>query len=81
MAVYDTNRVMVFSPEAKLLKEITFPAKRVTCPTWGGKDHDIVYVVSGKDTSDDRAADDEGGHVFMYKAEGVRGRPKYEFAG
>lgn len=81
MAVYDTNRVMVFNPEGKILREITFPAKKVTCPTWGGEDHNILYVVSAKDTSDGRAPNDEGGHVFMYKAEGVRGRSKYEFAG
>ena len=72
---------MVFSPEGKHLKDVAFSAKSLTCPTWGGKDHNIIYVSSGNDTSEDRNPNDEGGHLHMYKAEGVKGRPKYEFAG
>lgn len=81
VAVYASSRVMVFSPEGKHLKDIVFPAKNLACPTWGGEDNNIIYVVSAKDTSEDRAPDDEGGHLFMYKAEGTKGQPKYEFAG
>lgn len=72
---------MVFSPEGKQLKDIAFPGKNLACPTWGGKDHNIIYVASAKDTSEDRNPNDEGGHLFMYKAESTKGRPKYEFAG
>lgn len=71
---------MVYSPEGKVLDEIAFSGKNVTCTTWGGKENNILYITSGVDNSDDRQPDDEGGHMFMYKAD-ARGLSKREFAG
>lgn len=80
VAVYGTNRVMVFSPDGSHLKDIVFPAKCLTCTTWGGKDHNIIYLTSGMDQSADRKADDEGGCMFMFKTD-AKGKVKHEFAG
>ena len=79
--MYASYRVMVFSPKGQHLKDIVFPAYNMTCTTWGGRNFDILYVASGKDKRADGRADDEGGHMFMYKPTGSRGMPKYEFAG
>jgi sugar lactone lactonase YvrE len=72
---------MQFDPFGKPLKKVEFPAKFITCPTWGGLSHDVLYVTSAVDKSADAAPDDEGGHVFRYSAEGVRGVPKHKYAG
>jgi sugar lactone lactonase YvrE len=72
---------MVFSPAGRHLKDITFPARNPACTTWGGKDGNILFIASGKDRSPKAKADDEGGHMFLYRAEGTKGVPKYEFAG
>ena len=52
----------------------------MTCPTWGGQNNDILYITSAQPIVEKASLDDEGGHVFRYKAD-VRGMAKYEFAG
>lgn len=74
------NSVRVYSPEGELLQIIKFPAKCVTCPTFGGQNNDILFITSAIPITGKAAPGDEGGHVFRYKA-GVKGMPKYEFAG
>jgi sugar lactone lactonase YvrE len=72
---------MVYSPEGNHLKEIKFPAAYVTCTTWGGKNHDIIYLSTGMDRRENPDPEDEGGHMYMYKPTGARGQAKHEFAG
>jgi sugar lactone lactonase YvrE len=73
---------MVFDPSGKHLKDVVFKSvNNVACTTWGGKDYNTLYVVSGKDKSAKLGDDTEGGHVFCFKPNGVQGTPKYEFAG
>ncbi|PYH98392.1 hypothetical protein BO71DRAFT_416351 [Aspergillus ellipticus CBS 707.79] len=79
IAVYASSRMMVFSPEGEQLEEIVFPAKNVACTTWGGRNHDILYVASAVDTATDTTTD-EGGHMFMYRGQ-ARGRPSMSLAG
>ncbi|CAG8984238.1 hypothetical protein HYALB_00004221 [Hymenoscyphus albidus] len=79
IAMWGMNEVRVYSPEGKLLQSIQFPAKCMTCTTWGGKDNDILFVTSAIPFTGPEAGD-EGGHVFRYKP-GVKGLPKYSFAG
>jgi sugar lactone lactonase YvrE len=81
IAVFDSNRVMVFSPEGRHLKDIVFSARNMACTTWGGKDLDILYIATGKDRKPTAKADDEGGHMFRYRPRGAKGTLKYEFAG
>ncbi|RDW75295.1 hypothetical protein BP6252_06437 [Coleophoma cylindrospora] len=81
IAVFASNRVMVFDPQGKHLKDVVFSAHNPACTTWGGKDFDIIFVASGKDRSITAKADDEGGHMFRYREKGVKGSAKFEFAG
>lgn len=79
--MFDSNRVMVFSPEGRHLKDIVFPARNPACTTWGGKNHDIIFVASGKWRGERPIPGDEGGHMFRFKPTDARGQPKHEFAG
>ena len=81
IAMFDSNRVMVFSPDGQHLKDIVFSARNPACTTWGGKNFDIIYIASGKDRRSRPAPNDEGGHMFRYKPTHARGQPKHEFDG
>ncbi|KAJ5747318.1 anterior fat body protein [Penicillium nucicola] len=81
IAVFASHRIMVFSPEGKHLKDIVVTAKNPACTTWGGVNHDIIFMASGKDRSANPEPNDEGGHMFKYHPRDARGYPKYEFAG
>jgi len=82
IAFWGSNKVMVYSTSGKLVKSIAFPASNVTCTTWGGKYHDILYLTSAHEKFGTTSTPgDQGGHMFRYKSEGLRGAPKYEFAG
>jgi sugar lactone lactonase YvrE len=81
--MYMEGCVKVYSPEGKELKKITFPAKGVTCTGWGGKNNDMLYVVSGKPISGESnepsdLEGDDGGHIFSFEA-GVKGMLNAEF--
>ncbi|KAL2786259.1 hypothetical protein BJX66DRAFT_346962 [Aspergillus keveii] len=81
IAVFASHRIMVFSPEGKHLEDIVCTAKNPACTTWGGKDHNIIFMASGKDRSENPEPGDEGGHMFKYHPVSARGYPKHEFAG
>lgn len=81
IAMYDSNRVVVFSPEGQHLKEITFTARNPACTTWGGKNFDILFVATGKLRGQGEIPGDEGGHMFRFKPLDARGQAKHEFAG
>ena len=72
--------VEVYSTDGKKLRRINFPAKCVTCPTWGGRDNDILFIASAQPLVEKAAPGDEGGHVFRYKSD-VKGMRKSDFAG
>ncbi|KAL5340152.1 hypothetical protein BJX70DRAFT_407477 [Aspergillus crustosus] len=81
IAVFDSNRVMVFSPQGRHLKDIVFPARNMACTTWGGRNLDILFIATGKDKKPTAKAEDEGGHMFRYHAVGTTGTTKFEFGG
>ncbi|PGG97747.1 hypothetical protein AJ79_09099 [Helicocarpus griseus UAMH5409] len=82
IAVYDSDRIMVFSPDGKHLKDIIFTARNMTCTTWGGRNWDIIFAATGKDRDPQPREVDDGGHMFLYKPQdGSRGQAKFEFAG
>lgn len=71
---------VVFDPSGKHVRNVVLGAKAVTCPTWGGKNRDVLFFTTAQDG--EAGAADEGGHVFRYEAPaGTQGQPKYEFAG
>lgn len=82
MAVYDSSRIMVFSPDGKHLKDIILTARNVTCTTWGGRNWDLIFAATAKDPNPQSHETDDGGHMFLYKPQdGSRGQAKVEFAG
>ncbi|KAH7397783.1 SMP-30/Gluconolaconase/LRE domain-containing protein [Cadophora sp. MPI-SDFR-AT-0126] len=82
IAVYGTNRVMVFDPSGKKIKELVFSGNRLTCPTWGGVNHDILFISSAKGGEGLDGKADEGGNMFNYKVmDGPKGKAEHEFAG
>jgi len=82
IAVYGSHRVMKFDPTGKHLKDIEFSGKNMTCPTWGGKDLNILFITSATDGILGVQDGDEGGNMFKYVIEGgLKGKPEFEFAG
>jgi len=81
IAMYASNRIMVFDPSGMHLKDIILPAYSPTCTTWGGKNFDIIFAASGKDKRGEIGVKDEGGHMYKYKPVNSKGTPKFEFAG
>lgn len=54
----------------------------MTCPTWGGKNFDTLFITSARERTGDDTGADEGGNIFRYKVGGgVKGLPKNEFGG
>lgn len=53
----------------------------LTCPTWGGKNHDILYLTTARDRSENPDPNDDGGHIYKFLPDGAKGQPKNEFAG
>lgn len=74
---------VVFDPSGKQLREVVMSGKYITCPTWGGKNLDTLFITSASDSSATAAKDDLGGNIFSLDLEksGVKGVPKFEFAG
>ncbi|GME34711.1 hypothetical protein BP6252_06437 [Neofusicoccum parvum] len=82
IAVYASDRVMVFSPQGEHLRDVLLPARNPTCTTWGGQDFDILFITTASDRANESDENDEGGHMFKYKPDGgVKGFAKHEFAG
>jgi hypothetical protein len=76
--------IVIFDPNGKHLKDIEFSGKNLTCPTWGGKNLDILFVTSAKDPILGIKDGDEGGNMFKYMVRAgsnPKGKPKFEFAG
>jgi len=71
---------MKYAPDGKHIKDVRFGAKDVACPTFGGPNNDILYIMSATDLRPSRKDTDMGGHLFRYHA-GVKGLPKYKFKG
>ncbi|TVY38274.1 Uncharacterized protein LSUB1_G002273 [Lachnellula subtilissima] len=51
MAVYGSSRVrtVVYDPSGKHVRDVVFSAKAVTCPTWGGKNLDVLFITTAQD--------------------------------
>lgn len=73
--------MMLFNPQGKCLKQVKLPAMYPTCPTWGGKDHDILYLTTARDRTENPDPTDDGGHIYMFRPNDARGQAKFEFGG
>ncbi|XP_064485315.1 regucalcin-like isoform X2 [Ornithodoros turicata] len=76
VACYDASRVIRIDPETgKLLREVTFPATKITSCCFGGPNYDELYVTSAwRGLSDEeRKAQPDAGAVFRVTQLGTRG--------
>ena len=80
-ALWGASRVVRFSPTGELVSEVHLPALRVTCPAFGGKDMDELFITTAALDEDDfegRRKYVENGSIFRIKV-GVKGLPKFRF--
>ncbi len=87
-AVWSTSRVQRYGPTGELLEEYHFPAKCISCPTFGGPDMDELFVTSANLRHADESyiypeigEVDKGGEIFRVKIPGVRGIKKNVWGG
>ena|SRR5579859_4341615 len=80
-ALWGACRVVRFSPAGELVGEVHLPALRVSCPTFGGKAMDELFITTAALDDDDdegRKKYVENGSIFRIKV-GVKGLPKFRF--
>jgi sugar lactone lactonase YvrE len=80
-ALWGASRVARYSPAGELVAEIHLPALRVSCPTFGGKDMDELFITTAaldEDDQEGRKKYVENGSIFRIKV-GVQGLPKFRF--
>ena len=80
-ALWGACRVVRFSPAGDLVAEVHLPALRVSCPAFGGKDMDELFITTAALDEDDlegRKKYVENGSIFRIKV-GVKGLPKFRF--
>jgi len=80
-ALWGACRVVRFSPAGELVGEVHLPALRVSCPTFGGKDMDELFITTAaleEDDDEGRRKYVENGSIFRIKV-GVKGLPKFRF--
>lgn len=82
MALWGKACVLCFSPEGKLLREITANGvPYMTCTGWAGKNLDLLVCTSAHRNG---LGGDDGGKLFLIdvgKQWGVKGVEKFKFAG
>jgi sugar lactone lactonase YvrE len=80
-ALWGACRVVRFSPTGELVGEVHLPALRVSCPAFGGRDMDELFITTAALDEDDlegRRKYVENGSIFRIKV-GVKGLPKFRF--
>ena len=80
-ALWGACRIVRFSPDGELVGEVHLPALRVSCPAFGGKNMDELFITTAALDEDDvegRKKYVENGCIFRIKV-GVKGLPKFRF--
>jgi len=82
VALYGGSAVHRYAPDGRLDATVSFPATNITCPVFGAREFDRLYVTSARDGLDERqlAAQPHAGAVFAVDV-GARGLPGLRFAG
>ena len=76
VALWDGARVVRFSPEGELEREVPLPVSRPTCPVFGGDDLRTVFVTSASEklSEEDLKKQPAAGGLFSFRAD-VPGLP------
>ena len=70
-ALWDGSGVIRFSPEGKSIARLELPARKITCPVWGGRDLTHMYITSAG--AQDKAANGEAAGSLFRVNPGVTG--------
>ena len=75
-AIYGESRVLKISPEGKVVGEITYPTRAITCPVFVGTE---LFVTSADEEDESQVESKKyGGGVFKVDV-GIKGAGKFEF--
>ncbi|KAK9349735.1 hypothetical protein V1505DRAFT_373582 [Lipomyces doorenjongii] len=89
IALWGGSRIVQHDSKTGDLKAIyKFPAEKVTCPTFGGKNLDELFVTTASQDesldyvwSEEDAKKDQGGEIFRFKVAGQSGLPRGVYKG
>jgi len=73
-AQWGASQVACYNPAGELIKRVTFPAKQITCPAFGGVNMDILLATSAAIDADKE--DKSAGVTFTIRLE-TTGLPEY----
>jgi sugar lactone lactonase YvrE len=81
VALVQSRQVARVSPAGKVVTTIDIPVDFPSCPAFGGKDMDTLFVTSIKDSGTGRmvSSHENAGSVFAISGLGVRGIPEARF--
>jgi sugar lactone lactonase YvrE len=75
-ARWDGGCLVRYAPDGTEERKIYFPAKKVSCPTFGGSDYADLYVTTaGGDKKDENGPG--AGALFRVRIEGIHGVPEF----
>ncbi len=74
-ARWDGYCLVRYSPDGAEAQRITFPAKKVSCPTFGGPDYSDLYVTTAG--GHDKATNGPGAGALYRVRPGVKGVPEF----
>ncbi len=83
IAHWEGSRVTRWNPaDGQLLQAVYLPAERVTCPVFGGRNLDTLYITTARIGLDEQALarQPHAGGLFAFRP-GVCGLPSHEFGG
>lgn len=74
-ANWDGGVLLRYAPDGEEVMRIPFPAKKVSCVTFGGPDYGDMYVTTAG--GDQKATEGAGAGALFRLGVGVRGRPEF----
>lgn len=84
VAVWFGGCLKRFAPDGSLDREIQFPSRQISCPTFGGEGLADLYVTSANSSGADVLMGPDyvgrevrGGDTFRVRVEGICGRPEF----
>ena len=79
-ARWDGSCLLRWAPDGTIDRKVELPCRRVTSATFGGDDHDILYITTARYLDDGPDAHELAGSIFAFSP-GVRGIPEVPFPG
>jgi len=81
-AYFGTGTIRRIAPDGSVNRVVELPIQWVASMTFGGEDHDVLYVTSiGGEYQGERDSSRQAGGLFAIQGLGIRGLPETRFAG